>query len=66
MCVSLWSHILLFALRVNVLLLTSSFLLALASRLQHIPEPFSVGLVSAPLISTPEGKDLNVFIFRVP
>lgn len=65
MHVSLWSHILLFALRADVLL-TSSFLLALASRLQHIPEPFSVGLVSAPLISTPEAKDLNVFIFGVP
>lgn len=65
-CFSLESHSLLFALGVDVLLLTCSFLLALASTLHHIPEPFSVGLTSAPLIPTPESKDLNVFIFGAP
>lgn len=46
---------------VDCLQLTSSFLFALASRLHHILELLSVGLITAPLIFTPERKDLNVF-----
>ena len=61
MCFSFWRYTLLFALGVDCLQLPSSFLLAFASRLHHILELLSVGLISAPLISTPESKDLNVF-----